>query len=49
MVTFYIVLVALVVAVLGRDDPSYKPDPKLNWRPDNVTDLQYWLYAYTGS
>ncbi|KFY68166.1 hypothetical protein V498_10728 [Pseudogymnoascus sp. VKM F-4517 (FW-2822)] len=47
--TAIVPFVLLAAVALGREDTSYDPDPKLNWRPENVTDLAYWLYAYTGS
>jgi hypothetical protein len=39
----------LVTVALASEDKYWDPDPKLNWRPENVTDLAYYLYAYTGS
>ena len=37
----------LVAAALGDEDRYYNPE--LNYRPENVTDLAYYLYAWKGS
>jgi hypothetical protein len=42
-------LALLSAVVLAAEDSSYDPDPNLNLRPENVTDLNYFLYAWIGS
>ncbi|KAK4183806.1 hypothetical protein QBC35DRAFT_84091 [Podospora australis] len=49
----YILLASLAVAPtpsLSLDaDRYFDPNPKLNFRPENVTSIPYWLYAWVGS
>lgn len=47
MVKFLVAFLLLVAAALGDEDRTY--DPELNYRPDNVTDLAYYLYGWRGS
>ena len=47
MARFLVALLLLVATALGDEDRNY--DPELNYRPENVTDLAYYLYAWRGS
>jgi hypothetical protein len=40
-------LLYLAVQALGREDVNYDPDE--NYRPRNVTGLDYYYYPWTGS
>lgn len=46
MVNLLVAILLLAAAALGDEDEGY---PELNYRPNNVTDLAYYLYGWTGS
>ncbi|KAF9891496.1 hypothetical protein FE257_003963 [Aspergillus nanangensis] len=45
--SIYTLLVPLTPVVLGKEDEHY--DPALNYRPKNVTGLDYYYYPWRGS
>ncbi|KAK4216502.1 hypothetical protein QBC37DRAFT_455200 [Rhypophila decipiens] len=44
-----LVLLLSPATCLAAIDRSFDPDPTLTLRPENVTDLAYWLYGWVGS
>ena len=42
-------LLALPLGSLAGPDRGFDPNPKLNLRPENVTGMPYWMYAWVGS
>ncbi|KAM7215592.1 hypothetical protein V8F06_009059 [Rhypophila decipiens] len=44
-----LVLLLSPATSLAAIDRNFDPDPTLTLRPENVTDLAYWLYGWVGS